>query len=71
MRDDTSTETSLPMILTSTRSSKLEPYQVSSSRFKSSESHSQPSSSHSKPAKSCLVECSSIKFLNVQTPKEP
>ena len=35
MRDDTSTETSLPMILTSTRSSKLEPYQVSSSRFKS------------------------------------
>ncbi|XP_023335663.1 uncharacterized protein LOC111706940 isoform X3 [Eurytemora carolleeae] len=69
MRDDTSTETSLPMILASTRSSKLEPYQVSSSRLKSSESQSQPSSSHSKPAKSCLVECSSIKFLNVQTPK--
>ena len=64
MRDDTSTETSFPMILTSTKSSKLE---VSSSRFKSSESHSQPSSSHSKPAKSCLVECSSIN----QTPKEP
>ena len=71
MRNNACTETLLPIIPASTRSSKLEPYQVSSSQFKSSESQSQPSLSHSKPAKSCLVECSLKQFLDVETPKEP